>query len=128
MGPVFQETTRTCTRCSRAQPLSRFKRRSRSQGLRLSWCKDCVNEAARVRNVRKRAKFLGQVAKEIRLSDGASRIECVVAAACHKIGGVEGFAIRVAEAIQSGNMNVRLSAAKFLLTLIDARDKLRSAR
>ncbi len=116
---AIPQDERVCTKCGRNQPISRFKRRSRSQGLRLSWCKDCVNKSARDRAARQKSQLFEKVVRDIQHSDGATRLESVISAARRKFSGVNGFAIKIAEVIQSPNMNTRLNAAKFFLKLVE---------
>lgn len=116
---------KVCTRCGRNQPISSFKRRSRGQGRRLSWCKGCVNHAARLRTIRQQATVLGQAAKYIQPNSNASRVECVVAAACRQVGGVEKFAARLSSALESSNAAVSLKAARLFFCLLAASDRLR---
>ncbi len=117
-----------CTHCGRNQPLSRFKRRSNTQGFRLSWCRDCINESARLRTKVKRNAILGQVAKYVRLDSPASKVECVIAAACRKVGGVEAFADRIAGALNRKNQTVSVNAALFFFKLALAADRLRDQK
>ena len=118
---------KVCTHCGRNQPVTRFKRRSRAQGQRLSWCRGCINESARQCTARKRTAALGQAAKYIRLNSPASRVEAVIAATCRRLGGVEAVASRIAEAVTSSNVNVALTAAIFVMKLLTAQDRLRLA-
>lgn len=124
---AVHDNEKVCTRCGRNQPISNFKRRARAQGQRLSWCKGCVNYAARLRTIRQQAAVLGQTAKYIQLNSNPSRVECVVAAACRKVGGVEKFATRLASALKSSNAAVSMKAARFFLCLLAASDRLRAA-
>ena len=115
-----------CTHCGRHQPITNFKRRSRAQGQRPSWCKDCANYAARLRTIRQQAAVLGQTAKYIQPNSNASRVECVVAAACRKVGGVEKFAARLVSAFESPNATVSLKAARLFFCLLAASERLRA--
>lgn len=119
------EEVKVCTRCARDHPLSSFKRRSKAQGQRLSWCRDCVNESARQLTARKRTAIVGTAAKYVRHNTPASRVEAIVAAACRKAGGIEQFANCIKDAFDSPSMNVRFAAAMFLLKLLTAQDRLR---
>lgn len=118
MAAVIDDEKRVCTHCGRNQPPDRFKRRSRAQGRRLSWCRDCINAAARERTAKRRAEILGYAAKYVRLESPASKVECVVAAACRRLGGIEAFAENLAAAVRSSNPTRSLSAATFLLKLL----------
>ena len=126
MSAISSDDQKVCTHCGRCQPIANFKLRSRAQGRRLSWCRDCVNQSARLRTARKRAALLGQTAKYVRMNSDASRVECVVAAACRKVGGIEPFADRLATALKSPNPSVSLSAARLFLSLVVACDQLRT--
>ena len=70
---------------------------------------------------------MGKTAKYIQPNSNASRVECVVAAACRKVGGVEKFAARLVSAFESPNATVSLKAARLFFCLLAASDRLRAA-
>ena len=117
------DENKNCTHCACNQPISQFKRRSKSQG-RLSWCRECINESARRRNAAKRIPILGLTAKYVRINSKASRVESVITAACPKAGGVEAFGGKLAEALKSSNQDVALNAAMFFMKLAFAAERL----
>jgi len=64
--------------------------------------------------------------KYIRLDSPASRVECVIAEACRRAGGIEAFGDRLAEAINSKNLKVAVDAGVFLVKLVIAAEHLRT--
>ena len=118
---------KVCTHCGCNKPLSHFKRRSNVKSLRLSWCRDCINEAARMRAAVKKRRVLGQTMKTIRLNSPASRVECVIKAACRKAGGIEAFGGMLVEALESVKLNISVPVAIFFMKLAIAADRLRNS-
>ena len=123
---AVHEDEKVCTRCGHTKPHSQFKRRSKAQGQRLSWCRDCVNESARQLTARKRAAIVGTAAKYVRHNTPASRVEATVAAACRRAGGVERFAEQIVNSLESRNPIIAFNAAKLFLNLLAARERLRA--
>lgn len=64
--------------------------------------------------------------KYIRHDSDASRVECVVAAACRRVGGVEAFAGSLSTALQSPNLELSFRAAKLFLNLLIARNAIQA--
>ena len=114
------EEFRVCTRCARDQPLANFKRRSKAQLQRLSWCKDCVNAAARERTSRKRSAALGQFLKNVRHDSSEAQIVAVVSAATRRLGGAEGLGRRIADLLENDDPDIAFRAMEFVLCLIHA--------
>ncbi len=114
------EEVKVCTRCACDQPLANFKRRSKSQGQRLSWCRDCVNESARLLTARKRAAALGQVINDVRYDSSEAQIVAVVQAACRRFGGVEAFGRRLADLMKSDDPRIAFGAMELLVCLVVA--------
>ena len=111
---------KACTRCARDQPLANFKRRSRAQGLRLSWCRDCVNESARLLTARKRSVALGQAVNDVRYDSSEAQIVAVVQAACRRFGGVEAFGRRLADSMESDDPRIAFGAMHLLVCFLCA--------
>lgn len=114
------EEVKVCIRCGRDQPLANFKRRSRAQGQRLSWCKDCVNAAARARTSWKRSAALGQAVNDVRYDSSEAQIVAVVQAACRRFGGVEAFGRRLADSMESDDPRIAFGAMELLVCLVVA--------
>ena len=114
------EEVKVCTRCACDQPLANFKRRSRAQGQRLSWCKDCVNESARQLTARKQAAALGQAVNDVRHDSSEAQIVAVVQAACRRFGGVEAFGRRLADSMESDDPRIAFGAMELLVCFVVA--------
>ena len=114
------EEVKVCTRCACDQPLANFKRRSKSQGQRLSWCRDCVNESARQLTARKQTAALGQAVKSVRYDSSEAQIVAVVQAACHRFGGVEAFGRRLADLMESDDPRIAFGAMELLVCFVVA--------
>ena len=114
------EEVRVCTRCASDRPITDFKRRSKAQGQRLSWCRDCVNESARQLTARKQAAALGQAVNDVRHDSSEAQIVAVVQAACRRFGGVEAFGKRLAERMESDDPRIAFGAMHLLVCFICA--------
>lgn len=114
------EEVKVCTRCASDRPIGDFKRRSRAQGQRLSWCKDCVNESARQLTARKQAAALGQAVNDVRHDSSEAQIVAVVQVACRRFGGVEAFGKRLADSMESDDPRIAFGAMHLLVCFICA--------
>ena len=111
---------KACTKCGRDLPIASFKRRSKSQGLRLSWCRDCVNAGERRLRERKRAAALGELCHDVRRSNSEALIEAVVKAACRRFGGCEAFGRRLADLMENDDPQIAFKAMELLCCIIYA--------
>ncbi|MDX1965780.1 MAG: hypothetical protein SFV23_01300, partial [Planctomycetaceae bacterium] len=68
---------KACPHCGTMQPLTRFKRRSRREGQRESWCRDCINAADRERRSRKRAGVVLGLGRHLRVGTPAEKARAV---------------------------------------------------
>lgn len=121
---------RTCPRCAEAKRLPEFKRRSFAQGNAPTWCKECVNAAARERRRRKRSAALTSLGRRLRTGTRVTRTEAVVAETIRRLGGIEGFGKATADLVQKC-VGRRESLSAFRLVwqmILAARDNDRSER
>lgn len=96
-----ETVTKVCPHCSSVQPLDRFKRRSRREGQRESWCRDCINAAERDRRRRQRMGIIRGLGQRIRHGTAAERTRAVVAATVQRLGGVNAVAEELSNAFHN---------------------------
>ena len=53
----METTTKKCTKCGRELPIEQFSINNKHKDGRQSWCKDCMNAAARAPRAAKLGKF-----------------------------------------------------------------------
>lgn len=91
---------KVCPKCGIVRPIWRFKKRSRRQGQRESWCLECVNAADRERRARKRAGVVRGLGRQIRVGTPAEKTRAVVAVTVQRFGGAAAVGRELAEAFQ----------------------------
>jgi hypothetical protein len=112
---------KVCPRCAAVHPLADFKRRSRKEGQRESWCRDCVNAAARARRAAQRQAAVTGLGRRIRAGTTGETVRAVVAASVQRLGGVNAVARELAQAYQSARSSRdRLSILRLILRLDQA--------
>jgi len=115
---------RICPHCGTSQPISRFKRRSRREGQRESWCRNCINTAERDRRLRKRFGIVRTMGQHIRLGCPAAQVEAVVAVAVERLGGCEAVGIAIADLVlQSRSHRDALTAYRLVWKMIEHGDR-----
>ena len=115
------QTEKLCPRCCQVQSLSRFKRRSRREGQRESWCRECINACERERRARKRAEVVRGLGRHIRPGTPVEKTRAVVAETVQRLGGAAAMGAELSHAFQRARSNRdRLSILRTVLRMMEA--------